>query len=145
MQSSDEPVVKSPKGLSEDRLEAEQAIPEIIKSLRLLDSTSSNDDGDSPVGDRVSPEELPRVFDGVVELIPTLVVEEYITPRQATAIQAVHRALGDLASQSDSRTRSTVDSPSTEEEWTPVRRAARRALDEMNALTPNRPRTACPD
>jgi hypothetical protein len=129
----------------EDRLEAEQAIPEIIKSLRLLERPPSNHESNPPRDETVvAPDRLPRVFDGVVELIPKLVVEEYITPRQATAIRAVQRALGDLAGRDDDALW-TGDALVSREEWQPVRRAARRALDEMNALTPNRPRLACPD
>src|SRR5690242_14039438 len=83
----------------EARLDVEQAIPQVLKSLRLIESPTSGHQVEPPqTSDRVTPDAIPRVLEGVVELIPTLIVEEYITPRQAIAIRAVHRALGDLNS-----------------------------------------------
>jgi hypothetical protein len=126
-------------------LDVEQAIPAILKSLRLIESPAADlhVDGRRP-DHQIAPDALPRVVDGVVELIPRLIVEEYLTPRQATAIRAVQRAFGDLAKQSDEALW-TGDALRSREEWQPVRRAARRALDEMNALVPNRRRIACPE
>jgi hypothetical protein len=83
------------------------------------------------------------VFDRVDKLIPTLIVEEYLTPRQAVAIRAVHRALGDLPSQGDDLW--TGEALRSRDEWQPIRRAARTALDELNALIPNRRRLTCPE
>jgi hypothetical protein len=129
----------------EDGLDVEQAVPEILRSLRLIESPPSNLHVDPPQANgQVSRDTLPRIFDGVDELIPKLILEEYLTPRQATAIRAVHRALDDLATEGDDDLW-TSQALKSREEWQPVRRAARRALDEMNALIPNRRRIVCPD
>jgi hypothetical protein len=130
--------------LVEDRLDVEQVIPAILKSLRFIESPLANHHVDPPqAGIQISPDALPRVFDRVDKLIPTLVVEEYLTPRQAIAIRAVHRALGNLPDQSDDLW--TGEALRSRNEWQPVRRAARIALDEMNALIPNRRRLTCPE
>jgi hypothetical protein len=126
-------------------LDPQRAVPEILRSLRWIVSTSSNrPPPPSTNGDQISPDSLPRVFDGVVELIPTLIRDEYLTARQALAIRAVQRALGDLARQDDDGLW-TGAALQNRADWQPVRQVARLALDEMNALTPNRPRLYCPD
>ena len=129
----------------EARLDAERAVPEILTSLRLLGSSPPEN-----VVNLTRPDLAPVVdnlrgtFANVAELIPTLVVEEYISPRQAIAIQAVQLALGSLPGDASAQTNSdgVVQAGS---EWELVRRAALRALDELNALAPARPRTSCPD
>jgi hypothetical protein len=128
----------------EDRLDVEQAVPAIIKSLRLMASPPANHVKSPATGElTISPTALSGLFDGVMPIIPTLIVEEYITPRQAIAIRKVHRALGDLAGEPSFH---QIDAALwSRDEWQPLRLAAQAALDEMNALTPNRRRLVCPD
>src|SRR5947209_3025873 len=84
-------------GHAEERLEAEQALPEILTSLRLLGSPNL-DPGTALGQPNVAPlvDNLRGKFADVAKLIPTLVVEEYISPRQAVAIQEVYHALGSV-------------------------------------------------
>jgi hypothetical protein len=122
-------------------VEAEQALPEIIKSLRLLGSPASDQiallasTGIAPAA------KLRGDFDDVAALIPRLIVEEYISPRQAVAIRTVHRALADLADGGEGVW--TVYALRTRDEWERVRQTALRALSEMNPLTT--PRLSCPE
>lgn len=126
-------------------MEAEQALPEILTSLRLLGSpdpglgAALGQPDVAPIVDN-----LRGTFADVAELIPTLVVEEYISPRQAAAIQAVYHALGSVPVGPNGHP-DADGAPNTGDTWERVRHAALRALDEMNALTPTRLRTTCPD